>query len=463
MGTMSRSKFVIGQITDLHGRWDTPGSAAVVERRSRAVFELLPQAIDVLRAQGADFLVLTGDLVDAPQFIIEPNDYYPMPRDGWLPRIEADYRRVKTILESSGLPYMVLPGNHDYEPILWQVFDNSSHVVDVKADAGQKYRLARFCDREWEGHVPRRFDRERKLWMQMLSDVQSPPQIHLQHYVITPQVEGSYPHNYFESEHLRNQTVASGQVLLSLSGHYHRGSDLIDVDGCCFAVCPAFCEFPHPFRLYTLEANRVSMRTFTLLEQPHGAGRPAVFLDRDGVINTVPRYSSGPVEMALIPGAARAILRLRRAGYAVVVITNQSAIGAGHVSHRVVEMVHERMCQLLVEETGDVHAQPDAIFYAGGAGDRAVHPTLADQSSMKPSPALLERASSLLGLHAAGAWMVGDRASDLQAGRAVGATPILVRTGFGAETEAALDQKAQGHVFVCDHLAAAVEHILTVG
>ncbi|MCB0121849.1 MAG: HAD-IIIA family hydrolase, partial [Caldilineaceae bacterium] len=202
------------------------------------------------------------------------------------------------------------------------------------------------------------------------------------------------------------------------------------------------------------------METIPLCTEPHNAGRRVVFLDRDGVINDLPSYHTGPEAMALIPGAAQALLTLKQAGYAVVVITNQSAVGAGYTSPRTVNMVHERMCQLLVEATGEIAAQPDAIFYSIGAGSRAVQPEWADRSTNKPSPQMLQQAQSLLGLNPNGAWMVGDRLSDLEAALAFGATPILVRTGDGRETEEELGAAGLAPIAICNNLPAAVRHIL---
>ncbi|MEM7534648.1 MAG: HAD-IIIA family hydrolase [Chloroflexota bacterium] len=451
------AKLRIGQITDLHARHVIHGSSAAVNRRSRDVLGLLPLAIDQLKSHDVDFLVLTGDLVDVPDFILDPNDYYHMDIETWLPLVRADYQAIKDILDESGLPYMVLPGNHDYERVMWQVFDQSTNVVDV----AQGYRVVRFCDREWEGHVPRRFDRERKLWMEMLADVQSPPQVHLQHYVITPQIDHHYPHNYFEADHILEKTSVSGNVRLSLSGHYHSGSELLRINESYFATGRAFCESPHPFRLYELSEHDVRMQEFTILDEPNiYCGRNVVFLDRDGVINNRASYTTGPEDFELIPGAAQAILKLRQAGYAVVINTNQSCIGLGYVSQSTVVMTHERMCQLLVEETGDEDAQPDLILFSVGAGEYAVHHSLADTSVTKPSPALLKQAEELLNLNPQGAWMVGDRATDLQAALAYGATPILVRTGNGAGTEQTLGELGFDGVVVCDDLVGAVKHIL---
>ena len=462
---MLTNKLTIGHITDLHARHAIHGSASVVARRSRDMFHLLPRAIERLKEQGVDLLVLTGDLVDVPTFILEPNDYYHMPVEPWLPLIEADYRQVKAILDAADLPYMVLPGNHDYEPVMWRVFDCSANVLEVNPtnaqplDDSKRYRLVRFCDREWDEHVPRRFDRERKLWLEMLADKQSPPQIHLQHYVIIPRVESSYPHNYLEADDLSIRMNRSGRVLLSISGHFHRGSEIHNENGCRFVVGPAFCEFPHPVSIYTLTADQVDMERFSLSNESPKAGRPVVFLDRDGVINDISSYNTGPEEMTLIPGAAGAIRHLRKAGYTVVVITNQSAVGLGHVSARVVDMVHERMCQLLVEETGDPDAQPDAIFFSTGAGENAIHKTWADQSMNKPSSLLLHQAKSLLGLDRNNSWMVGDRVSDMQAGIAFGAVPILVRTGHGRRSEEELRKTEIDGVVVLNTLKEAATYI----
>lgn len=461
---------MIGQITDLHARGAIHGSASHVERRSRAMFELLPRAIEIFKAHNVDLLVVTGDLIDVPHWILEPSDYYQMPIEPWLPLIKADYRHIKAILDESSLPYMVLPGNHDYEPVMWQVFDKAQNILEIQpenlnepvTEPGQPYRIVRFYDREWEGHVPRRFDRERTLWLDMLNDKTSPPQIHLQHYVITPAVDSSYPHNYLEAEELTRKTVDSEQVVLSLAGHYHKGSDLLRMAHTHFAVGPAFCVFPHPVRIYTVEPDQVALETIPLCSEPHGAGRRVVFLDRDGVINDMASYRSGPEEMRLLPGVAEAICRLREAGFAIVIVTNQSAVGAGYTSPRVVEMVHERMCQLLVEATGEPSAQPDAIMYSIGAGRKAVQPQWADRATSKPSPHMLQQAQSLLGLDPTGAWMVGDRLSDLRAARAFGATPLLVRTGYGQQTEGKLRAAGFNDATVCDDLGAAVGYILQV-
>lgn len=451
---MSGGRLVLGHLTDLHLRVHQPHAAAGPATRSRVVADLLPRALVRLKQRGCDLVALTGDLVDVPLWLLHPHDYYRFDTAGWLPLVEADYRLLHDLLEASGLPYIVLPGNHDHEPTLWRVFDPAENE---RAAAG--HRVLRFCDREWLFNVPRRIDREMKRWRAALTDDDPRPQVHMQHYPILPHIDRDYPYNYREAEFLRRGLAESGRVKLALAGHYHGGSDLLADGACRFSIGPAFAKTPHAFRVYELADDRVTMETHALVDRPVGAGRRVVFLDRDGVINDRPRYNTGPEEMTLIPGAGRAILALRRAGFAVVVITNQSCIGSGNVLEDTVQAVNDRMCRLLVDEAGNLDAQPDAIFYSREAGARAVLPSYADTSRAKPAPAMLNEAADLLGLERAGAWMVGDALVDMQAAAAFGARPVLVETGHGP-TMASLPEMQERKPLQAANLEAAARAIL---
>ena len=171
-------------------------------------------------------------------------------------------------------------------------------------DLEQGYRLVRFYDREWDFCMPRRVDRERKLMEQMLADKTSNPQIHFQHYNIEPKIDHPYPHNYYECEHLKKQLIEAPQVIASISGHYHPGTELLDCEGTSFTTGPAFTEFPHRYRIYEFNDDDMRVEKYQALEEPLETGKPVVFLDRDGVINDLDAYSSGPEEMSLIPGSA---------------------------------------------------------------------------------------------------------------------------------------------------------------
>ncbi len=438
----------IAQITDLHLRHHQPGTAGVNARRSREMPRRFAQALAEAKRQGADLVAVTGDLLDMPGWVMRPGRGFvwddPAP---WMATAEADYRLVKELLDGSGMRYVVLPGNHDLPELMWQVFGRGEDVFDLRG-----HRIVRFCDEEHECHIARRFLEERRRFDAVLADEQSPPQVHLQHYVLTPELNQGYPHTYAEGQELTRR-VGAGPVRLCLSGHYHRGTPLMREGNATFAVGPAFCQWPFPWRMYELGAGGVLMQEH-VLEKERGPKRPVVFLDRDGVINDLPSYRTGAEAMRLIPGSGRAIARLNAAGYAVVVITAQSAVGCGYVTEGVVIGVHDKMMRLLAEEGAEV----DGIYFSTAAGEKAILERYRDKALCKPQPALLHRAVEELNLTLEGGWMVGDRVTDLQTAVAAGVRPVLVRTGDGQKTEARGDWP-EG-VVVEEDLAGAVGRIL---
>jgi mannose-1-phosphate guanylyltransferase len=191
---------------------------------------------------------------------------------------------------------------------------------------------------------------------------------------------------------------------------------------------------------------------------PQGSGasrhppRPAVFLDRDGtVIEHVP-YLSEPALVRLLPGAAEALVRLRRAGFARVLVTNQSAIGRGMLTEDRLEEIHAELNRQLAARG----AVLDGIYYcpvAPGGDDR----TTVECLDRKPGPGMLLRAAGELGLDLKTSWMVGDLISDVLAGRNAGCRSILVQSGqtVAAEIAGQADQS-----LVAADLAAATDVIL---
>jgi len=208
------------------------------------------------------------------------------------------------------------------------------------------------------------------------------------------------------------------------------------------------------------------------------AARPAVFLDRDGTLSEEIGYIH-PADLSrykLLPGASQALIRLRAAGYVLVVLTNQSGVGRGYFGAEVVDAVHARMRGLLREEGAYV----DAVYYcphhpdplaaadngelpAGRVQARPVAELCVDCDCRKPKPGLALRAAQDLGLDLAQSWMLGDKNADL--GLAVSAGlkgGILVLTGYGRYTLDALRQqgRAPAQDRVAQDLGAAVEIIL---
>jgi D-glycero-D-manno-heptose 1,7-bisphosphate phosphatase len=181
--------------------------------------------------------------------------------------------------------------------------------------------------------------------------------------------------------------------------------------------------------------------------------RPAIFLDRDGVIIDDVHHLSTPSQVQIIPGSAEAIAALNRAGWPVVVVTNQSGVARGLFTLDVLHAVHRRISEQLLGKG----ARVEAYFFCPHHPAAEVAEYRLECSCRKPRPGMLVRAARELGLDLAGSWMIGDRDTDLQAGAAAGTRTILVRTGYGASLDAAsLDRNALNLEVVAKDLADAV-------
>jgi D,D-heptose 1,7-bisphosphate phosphatase len=175
--------------------------------------------------------------------------------------------------------------------------------------------------------------------------------------------------------------------------------------------------------------------------------RPAIFLDRDGTLNVECGHITRPEQMRLLGGAAAALRSLRAAGFACVVVTNQSAIGRGLMTEADLVRIHDEMLRQLHRE----EAVLDGLYHCSAAPPEE-HP------ERKPAPGMLLRAARELGLDLARSWMIGDSARDLLAGRSAGCRGVvLVRSGHDvAEAMALLEARD----FVADDLAHAAQLIL---
>ncbi len=148
--------------------------------------------------------------------------------------------------------------------------------------------------------------------------------------------------------------------------------------------------------------------------------RPVVFLDRDGTINEEVGYLNHLSRFRLLPRAAEGIRLLKEAGFAVVVITNQSGIARGFFPKTLVEEVHALMQELLAREGAIL----DGIYYCPHHPEEGCY-------CRKPRPGLVERAAQELGLDLSRAYVVGDRFTDLQLAKNIKAKGVLVLTGYG--------------------------------
>ncbi|ABI55369.1 D-glycero-beta-D-manno-heptose 1,7-bisphosphate 7-phosphatase [Alkalilimnicola ehrlichii MLHE-1] len=174
---------------------------------------------------------------------------------------------------------------------------------------------------------------------------------------------------------------------------------------------------------------------------------PLVILDRDGVINQdSDAYIKAPEEWRVIPGSAEAIARLNRAGVPVAVCTNQSGIGRGLFDDATYRAITAHMHAVLAR----AGARIDAVFHCPHRPEDRCE-------CRKPRPGLLLQAAAHFDCPLDGVPVIGDSLRDLEAGRAVNARPMLVRTGKGART---LAQGLPWAVAVYDDLAEAVAALI---
>ena len=188
------------------------------------------------------------------------------------------------------------------------------------------------------------------------------------------------------------------------------------------------------------------------LEIPNSKPSRAVFLDRDGTLNVDKHYLSDPEQLELIPGVGPALKRLQDAGFLLVIVTNQSGIGRGYYTEENMHAVNRRMINMLAP----FGVRLTKIYYS---------PEAPEQPSVgrKPSPAFLFAARDALAVDLARSFMVGDKVIDLECGWNAGVQQsLLVRTGYGAETERNLGERAARAV-VLEDLPAAAEWILKAG
>ena len=153
-----------------------------------------------------------------------------------------------------------------------------------------------------------------------------------------------------------------------------------------------------------------------------------VGLDRDGTINEdLGTYVTHPFQFKPIENSIEAVALLRKKGYNIVVITNQAGVSKGIMTTDEVANVHDYMLNLLGKAGC---ASIDGIYYS--------HTSQKQDMFAKPNVGMFKKAEFDLDLKFKGGFYVGDKLSDMKAAEKIGATPILVRTGYGKETEAKL-------------------------
>ena len=145
--------------------------------------------------------------------------------------------------------------------------------------------------------------------------------------------------------------------------------------------------------------------------------RPALFLDRDGTLMEEVDHCHDPKEVRAISGAVERLVAARQQGWHNVIITNQSGIGRGYFTEKEFGLVQEELQRQL-------QGLIDATYMA---------PDLPGTPSLrrKPAPGMILEAATALGIDLSRSFMIGDRSSDIECGKAAGCQTILVLTGYG--------------------------------
>lgn len=176
--------------------------------------------------------------------------------------------------------------------------------------------------------------------------------------------------------------------------------------------------------------------------------RRAVFLDRDDTLCKDVPYCRRPEDLHLLPGSGEAISNLNEAGFAVVIITNQSGIGRGYLTEEMLALMHGKM----KDDLAAFGARIDGIYHC---------PHLPEDGCecRKPKPSMILKAARDMNIDLRESYTVGDRLMDVQIARNSGTKAVLVRA-FTPAQEISKASELADHV--SDDLVGAVEWILSV-
>lgn len=185
--------------------------------------------------------------------------------------------------------------------------------------------------------------------------------------------------------------------------------------------------------------------------------RPAIFMDRDGTVSDEVGYVNHIDRYRLLPRSAAAIRRINEAGYLSFVVTNQAGVARGLFDEALILKVHETLKRWL----GESGARLDGIYYCPHHPKEGQPPWRLDCDCRKPKPGLLLRAAREHDVDLSASYMIGDTVLDIEAARNVGATGVLVLTGYGkGDLSFRMAQRGLQPAFIAADLLDAVDWIL---
>jgi len=178
----------------------------------------------------------------------------------------------------------------------------------------------------------------------------------------------------------------------------------------------------------------------------------AIFLDRDGTINHDEGYIGNPNLIKLYDGVAEGIKILKNLGFKIIVISNQSGVTRGLISHKDVKKVNERINKILFEQNTSI----DKFYYC------PYHPEFDSEElskCRKPSPTMVISAASENNIDLSKSFFIGDKTIDVECGKNAGVIPILLRTTINDEEINQLKNSKNSPNFIASDFIDAVHYI----
>jgi 3',5'-cyclic AMP phosphodiesterase CpdA len=237
----------IGFLTDLHYRCAVAGTSRIARRECRRVGEVLERALEALVGAGAELLICAGDCVD----------------DESAPGVPEDLADLRARFLATGLPLVIVPGNHDPRP-------DDFYTLLPRPPRRQRIggcEVLAFGDDPFDPQTQLATRPEEALrWMRetLGGPAAGGPTLLVQHYALFPEHSGpGYRHTYANDAAIRavleeaSGADAGPGRLLAISGHNHRGSPLTVHRGVSYLTGRALCEHPFPYYLLHTEGPQV--------------------------------------------------------------------------------------------------------------------------------------------------------------------------------------------------------------
>ena len=244
---MSNTEMRLLHLTDIHMRQALKGTADSKERLSRDMPMNLERLEKKLDDWMPDIIVITGDLLDVPDGVVD-GSLSKTNSEGYQRLVEesvADYCWMYGWLEATGCDWIVIPGNHDHRGAFRNVFGEAMPDKNING-----WRLIGFDDGLDDVRSPFRPKSEMFRLIKALElEATSVPQIHLQHYILRPRVFRRSLYSHASEFGILDRIEQSGVVRCAVSGHFHPGALCRNAGGIVYSTAPAFCERPFPIRL----------------------------------------------------------------------------------------------------------------------------------------------------------------------------------------------------------------------